>query len=161
MEGWLRGYQCFRDAALTRQSQSELFGGIAGAVAGALWADQLGAPTGAAAGAVAGWVCTKLLFSLTPLQRLKRRIVVTLISHDVMQVRDVMSQHGLYVPKDCFSYSPDLPFVVALWNYRRAFEELEEEGRAAHSVAASVSHGYVDAPYDWINHWSGRAYRRG
>ena len=77
-----------------------------------------------------------------------------------MQVRDVMMAHGLDVPTDCFEYDPDHPFIKQLMLYKRAFQQLEGEHKVVHSKQASMGHGYVDPPNDWVNEWAGRAYVR-
>ncbi len=69
-----------------------------------------------------------------------------------------MAEHGILVPKDCFPYDNNLPFVKALKKYRKAFSELETEHKIVRDLRGSVGHGYVDRPHQWVNDWSGRAY---
>jgi hypothetical protein len=141
---------------LSKYDSAALIAGILGAVLGALFAGVWGA----VAGAILAWGIPFVASKFTQEQRLKKRILDTLDATDVKKVRDIMSEHGVSVPKDCFEYSEKFPFVQSLAKYRKALTELEFEGKVTVSKQASVSYGYVNPPNDWVNDWSGRAYTK-
>jgi hypothetical protein len=133
-----------------------LLGALIGALAGAALTGLLGALFGI----VAGWFLPIGLHYLSAQQRLARAIQSTLQEHGTLQVRDIMRLHGLAVPSDCFTYSEAHSFVCELNRYRKALTALESDGSIIHAHSASVKHGYVDPPNEWVNEWSGRAYHR-
>ncbi len=141
---------------LSKDDSVSLIAGIFGAVIGAIFAGIWGA----VAGAILAWGIPFMASKFTKEQRLKKRILDTLSVTNVKQVRDIMAGHGITVPTDCFEYSEKFPFVQSLAKYRKLINELEFEGRVTVSKQASVSHGYVNPPNDWVNDWSGRAYTK-
>jgi hypothetical protein len=140
----------------SRGETISLFAAILAAILGAYWAG----PIGAGIGALIAWLIPFLAQQFTEGSRLKRRILNTLDVGRLRQVREVMAEHGVVVPTDCFNYDKNLPFVRSLAKYRKAFLELEVENKAVHNKQGSVNHGYVDPPNDWVNEWAGRAYQR-
>ncbi len=133
-----------------------LLSSIGGAILGAYWA---GVP-GAGLGALFAWLIPFAAKQFSEGYRLKRRILEFLSSDGAKQVREIMREHGISIPIDCFDYDNSLPFVQALTKYRKAFRELELENKVVRSERAPVIDGYADPPNDWVNQWSGCAYQK-
>jgi hypothetical protein len=139
---------------LVQKDWLSLLSGIVGAGIGVAYAGLWGAIIGA----TVTWFIPYASLRFTEHNRLKRRISKTLTLTSSKQVRDIMFEHGIFVPKDCFPYDNNMHFVKSLKKYRKAFSELETEHKIVRDLRGSVEHGYVDPPNQWVNDWSGRAF---
>ncbi|MEB3250095.1 MAG: hypothetical protein VKK07_12215 [Merismopediaceae bacterium] len=117
-----------------------------------------GGVIGASVGALINWLLKVILEESSENSKLKRKILTKLNSSSSIEVRDLIQIHGYEVPTDCFIYDNKLPYIKILKKYRKALTQLEAENHVVGTI--NKSYGLVDPPNQWVNEFSGRAYKK-